>query len=310
MGTWRAEYPEIAELDQLSNSELVAVYDTKEEADKHIKQQVFSNMQRKTAKHYRSLSPRNRETINKLIQKFVGTTEHQGFNLDAFLFWMEKSGVDLLAIATHIADAEMREVIGYIQEVPDPKDIARRIEYFKGTKTLQTNEKGTVNVVNALSNSIIFSPELILKGCGILELVKPDVLKKYNESPDFYLPRRDRGTGTLIVPVREELSDFAKYIGRTWDEIVDVKYGVIDYTYGYKFLEDAKDTSKKEMVDYLIEELYSQEQALKRSERATKKLKAEHKKLFKELYARVDSIGIEKGDFNTLAILFDAIHKS
>lgn len=266
----KEKYPDLEELHKLSIGDLVAVYDSKEEAERHTRQQLFTEMQGEVAKLYHSLNTSSRKIINGLIAKLTNSDEHehQGFNLSVFLYWMELSGVTVTDLATYFRDANVKDIIYSAKDEKDAvereklktADIKRRIEYFFGSKEFRLSRKsgrGGSTYVNALSDCLLFESELILHGYGKIEWVKPEVLEEYDKSPDFYLDGRNVETGVLCEPIRTELENFAEYIGKSWDEIVDTKYGVINYTYGYRFLEESKDDSKKKAVDYMIQQLYS-----------------------------------------------------
>lgn len=265
----KEKYADMKELHELSIGDLVAVYDSKEEADRHTRQQFFKDMQSEVAFLYRNLNTSGRRIINGLIDKLTNSDEHQGFNLNVFLYWMELSGVTIVDLATHFRDANVEDVIYSADDINSEiqreklkaREIKRRIEYFFGSKEYRERSKSGrsgLTYIKALVNCLLFEPELIIDGHGKMEWVKDEILKEYVQS-EFSEGARDEETGVLQVPIREELEDYSAYLGKSWDEIVDVKYLVINYTYGYRFLEESKDQSKKAIVDYLIQQLYSQQ---------------------------------------------------
>lgn len=307
----KKNYPKMEELLKFSFGELVAVYDSKEKAQQHIRQQFFKDMQSKTARQYHDLSASNRKIINGLIGQLTNGEEHQGFNLNVFLYWMELSGVTLHDIALHFLNANVKDVIysnnvdfeDYFERL-DAKEIKRRIDYSFGSKHFKN--QGGVNYVKALSDCLLFAPELILDGHGTMEWVKQEVLEEYDKSPDFYELARDGDTGELLDTIKNELENFAEHLNKQWNEIVDTKYGVINYTYGYRFLEESKDESKKAIVDYMIERLYFQQREYENCLSAQKK---KHEAELKQLYARILVNGYKKGDFTASSELDESLNQ-
>lgn len=313
----KEKYPDMEKLRKLSIGDLIAVYNSKEEAVQHTRQQLFKDMQSDIAKLYRGLNTSSRKIINGLIAKLTDNEEHQGFNLNVFLYWMELNGVEVADLATYFLDTNEKDIIyssddnlNNVQRAKlKPAEIKRRIEYFFGSKQYREKSKSGksgLTYVKALSNAVLFDPALVLNGHGTMELVKPEVLEEYDKSPDFYLDGRDAETGALCETIRTELENFAEYIDKSWDEIVDTKYGVINYTYGYRFFEESKDDSKKKIVDYMIRQLYSLQ---KKYENTIRTQQEKHDTELQQLYASILETGIRKGDFGAIAKLNDMLNR-
>ena len=304
MGKNREKYPEIAVLHEQSLSDIIAVYDSEEEANEHIRQQLFQNMESETAKRYHGQSSQSRRIVNDLICSYLRTTELHGFNLSVFYSWLNESGGTLSQIANHICDARM-EGMGKEEKSKKmdketvflPESIYHRLCERKGTKSLQKSD-GECAVINALCNCFLISSELLLTGRGTINEVKPGIIEIYNQSPDYYLDSRS-SDGTLLIAVKEEFEYFAEHLGKAYDDIMETKYAVLNYTYGYSFLEEPKFAEQKKVVDSLIDLLYTKEE----NERQSRSRE-------QELYLRLLNNGLRKNDYATLVKLTDKLYES
>lgn len=258
-------FSEMKRLQELSiYGELVSIRSHQEMLNDHTRQLVFKDMASEVALCYRSLNTRNKKIVGMLVSA-LSKTEHQGFNLKMFLYWMahneSEDKVEQLAIAKHIvAIGDPVLVNRNMEEDYTTGYINNRIRDFQGNKKLTKDAP----LFRAICDNLLISPELLLEGCGTIECVKPEILAEYEMHTDFHqegrsMKRINNNTKKqeylLTRSVREELEQFAKHLGKTWEDVVDVQYGVINYTYGYMLLKE----NNKAVVDYLITELHSQQ---------------------------------------------------
>lgn len=255
--TWADyEQEQMAQLESLSmHGDLVAFFNSKEEAENHVRQLYFLGRNDPIVQHYQALKPRNKKAIEKLVATLSGGREHQGFNLQVYLYWVTKHTSDenklrQIDYARQIVERDIAELKSYdMYELNTPTKINHRLNDFKKTAKFSNDA-----LVPTLCDDLLVSKELILTGRGMVEDVKDEILQMFIGDTAF--------TKTLqrfpAPSVREAYSEFAKHIGKTWDEIVDKKYVILNFTRGYEFLKK----TAKELVDYMIEELYFQQMEL------------------------------------------------
>ncbi len=247
------EQEQMEQLESLSMyGDLVVFFNSKEEAENHVRQLYFGGKSDPIAQHYQALNLRNKKAIEKMVATLSGGREHQGFNLQVYLYWVTKHTSDenklrQIDYARQIVERDIAELKSYdIFELNTPTKMNHRLNDFKKTAKF-TNYA----LVPTICDDLLVSEELILTGRGMVEDVKDEILQMFIRDTTF--------TKTLqrfpALSVREAYTEFAKHIGKTWDEIVDKEYVILNFTRGYEFLK--KDA--KELVDYMIEELYSQQ---------------------------------------------------
>lgn len=296
--------PPIKELETHSiYGKLVTICKSKEDIAGHVRQLVFPEMESDIAKRYHSLNLAYKRLVGKMVDELIAYRENHGFNLSVYLYWLENQSfpnVRKSIIAEHFFVAHYDDLIDYTREhITDPYNgeyeseipfdsslaIANRIRSLTNSKKIKPDTK----LFQVLQNNLLFSPELITEGRGEIYGVNEEIMKRYDEldiEDEFYKDVRDdfdtNGTGELeshlIESVKNPWEDFAKRIGKTWDEIKETEYAVINYSYGYMFLNKSPIKGAKELVDYMIEQLYAQqtehEKVLQENDEAHKKIEA------------------------------------
>lgn len=238
------------------NGSFVTTSSEESEVKDHIRMLCFPDMKSIVAEHYYLLSAKNQALVGKLVEKLSGNRDHQGFNFAAYLYWLAKADK---------SDAKLTQTIiaKYLAEIestlPGSKRIESDISTWKRRETIIEQNY----LFNCLKDNLLFSASLITNGVGCIEIVKPTIVSEYYKHPEFYHNHRksvtDRHKITMEFledrTIRTELEEFAAYTGRKWEDLVDRKYCVINYTYRYTLL----DESSRQLVDAFIEELYSQQ---------------------------------------------------
>ncbi len=283
--TWADyEQEQMEQLESLSMyGDLVAFFNSKEEAENHVRQLYFWGRNDPIAQHYQALNLRSKKAIEKLVATLSGGREHQGFNLQVYLYWVTKHSSDEYKLrqidyARQIVKRNIKELIGYDESNKiSPTEMNRRLKYFKKTAKIAKEE-----LVPTICDDLLVGEELILTGCGMVEDVKDEILQMFISDTAF-----TKTLQRLPAPsVREAYTEFAKHIGKTWDDIVNKEYVILNFTRGYEFLKKAA----KELVDYMIEELYAQQLEL---EEAHQKVEAA---FFEQMLKNGGAIEIDSED--------------
>lgn len=229
---------------------LLTFYDDETALKKHVRKLYFPDMTSKIATHYYALSENNQHLIGRLVKKLAMDQDHHGFNFTLYLRWFTKSNGDGPYLNQSIISKLIAEMERTIQTSEQIKS---------GISKLKKDEKIKEDRVHFedLRDNLLFDASLIVSGAGYIEVIKTEVLEEYYQHPEFYTKNRITVEGRVgrylkNTTVRKELADFAEYVGRKWEDMVDRKYCVINYTYMYAFLDEVS----RELVDDLIEVLY------------------------------------------------------
>lgn len=321
------EHLEIEPLEKYSiYGELVTYSKSFEKISTRTRQLVFQDMECEIAKHYLALNERSKRIVGAIVNNLTKGKEHQGFNLKLFLYWMANNAsehtVEQKAIAKHFVATDGERWQDENEVRYPSKEINRRINALKNGESFQySKEKKEFKspYIQLLCDNFLISVELLTSGFGEVECVKQEILDEYEKNPELYKIGRktkilnyyrkyyqDSAEDVLAVSVREKLKQIAILTKRTWTEVADIQYGIINYTYAYRLLEESSDQSKKELVDDLIEELYSQQ---KKYEDDLRTQQEKHDTELQQLYASILEAGISKGDFGAIAKLDDAVKR-
>lgn len=227
---------------------LLSFFGSEKEAKSFSRQFYFPNFDSNAALHYTALSDRNRNLIGRLASKLSREREHRGFNLYLYLYWLTKAYKSSPKLTNSLISKNLHMVYS---ELKGYDSVSIWLNDIQDRPNLHENRK----YYTYLKNNLLFSTELITKGVGHIDIVKPHVVKEYYNHSEIYKEDRiiDDDTEYMIgISVREKLERLAAYTGRRWEELVDRKYCAINYTYSYAFL----DESSRELVDEFIEVLY------------------------------------------------------
>lgn len=281
---------------------LIAVYNSEDEAKNHSRKLFIPDSQSRTAACYYSLSDDLQAMICKLTNILTDGKEHNGFNLALYLQWLTKpdqkankpgdkaNKLKQTTIAKSLVDMENESFI--ITSATNPTeeyDVASQISKLKRRQRIGEDTP----VFQQLRDNLLFGAELIRKGFGPLEIPKTEIVEEYYKHPEFYKKHRKHAYDykghereyLYHTTVKAELEKFAQYMGKTWDDIVDKYYCVVNFSAGYFFL----DEFARKFVDDFISLLYRQLQ--------------ETNVQFQELYLKIleHGINIRKGDFKAIA---------
>ena len=227
---------------------VLSFFNSEEEAKAFTRQFYFSDFNSSAALHYTSLSEKNRNLIGRLANKLSRGREHRGFNLYLYLYWLTKSyeSEPKLTIAQISKNLQMVD-----NELFDYCSVSIWLNKIQDRPNLHENSK----YFGYLKDNLLFSTELITKGVGYIDIVKPNIVEEYynySEASTKHRAYDDDIESLTGISVREKLERFAAYTGRKWEELVDRYYCAISYTYSYASL----DESSQKLVDEFIEMLY------------------------------------------------------
>lgn len=227
---------------------VLSFFNSAKEAKAFTRQFYFSDFNSSAALHYAALSDKNRDLIGRLANKLSQGREHRGFNLYLYLYWLTKS----YESDPKLTNARISKILHMVySDLVGYDSVSIWLNKIQDRPNLHDNSKYFIY----LKDNLLFSTELITKGVGYIDIVKPHIIEEYYNHSDIYKEYRvfDDGIEYLTdISVREKLERLAAYTGRKWEELVDRKYCAISYTYSYAFL----DESSQKLVDEFIEVLY------------------------------------------------------
>ena len=146
--------------------------------------------------------------------------------------------------------------------------MSKRISDYKETGRLIGKQKSgkTDMVIDEICDNFLISKELITKGEGGVFIVNEDILNRYMKDTAFHDRIWDKekrlagGTNErrskekydyfAVGTTRAILNDYAKYIGETWDSIVEAKYAYLNY-YGGLLLNPTQAVAVSNLIDTL-----------------------------------------------------------
>lgn len=321
--------PPLQELKQYSiYGELITVSPKKEDIQNRRKQIIFPDMNSDIAIHYYALNSNNQRIVENIVAALTENEQHHGFNLSVVLEWFKNNdnykdqdqnkakdkkygSVSQWDIARHFQAAHGEELnenkrktvnsITEDSELYSSAEIYGSIQSLKGTAHFTQQSEV---LFQAILDNLFISREIVTEGQGEVYSIKKEILDMYKANIKFQETVRDKildefGEMTkdkyLVISTSAAIELFAKEIGKTWDEVKETEYAVINYSCGYMFLDKSPIKGAKKLVDNLIEDLYASQ------------LEAEawHAAAFQTLFAKMINEGIEirKGDFSAIVEL-------
>lgn len=205
---------------------------------------------------YDQCSPEHQAIIDAVIDELVGKREHEGFNLKLILNAYKLDGAKPMELAKHLRYAGNNPFMYNF----GASDLLKQISSNMNTVQLFGKHGGSEPIIQEICEDYLISTDLITKGQGEMYHIKEDVLKQYLADKEFqekeiwnkrYIEETYQREPIAAGTVKSIMEQYAKHIGKSWDEIIDVNYAYLKYNGKYQALKQSKNKNAVNAVNRL-----------------------------------------------------------
>lgn len=213
---------------------------------------------------YDQLRPSYKKLVDETVKALTENAEHVGYNARQVLDWFKRSGAGPGKLAKALTDTKLYEIFeeDRAAEIDADEDgenvILKVINKFQDTVSPKENTQ-IQKIITFMYDYYCVSRELVTIGRGEVYQLTDTYLDDFLNDDKFHAwaeTNVDPDEHTTLSVIKA----YAEYKKVNLTDVLETKYGVIEYSGSYQILNGKKYAPMKNAVDNLILGLYNEQE--------------------------------------------------